>query len=575
MERGVVVKPRGQHSGQRRLGASGPVGEFAPEGERIPLPAGLSIVYEDDQIVVVDKPAGLLSCPLSDGREAGDQPANVFDILKRRYPGRGRGLERQRGVWIIHRLDAYASGLMVFAKTERAFEWLKAELRAKRVRRVYRAVVEGVIEPGPDGRAEGTIRSTLKEESPGKMRRTREGNEGQVAITHWRLVASGKGRSLVECRLETGRKNQIRVHMRQLGHPIVGDVKYGRADAEKAERAGHRLCLHAAELSFAHPVTGEVLHLRSRTPRLFERLLGRRIEVGPERESTPPAGSEPSPAAEAARPKPGPADSWEHVAEWYDRFIEERGSDHHERVILPGTVRLLQPRAGERVLDVACGQGVLCRRLAALGCRVLGVDSSATLIERARSAGPAECEYRVHDARDLASLDAGAFDAATCVMALMNIEPIEPVMRGVSASLREGGRFVAVILHPAFRSPGQTAWEWDDSPTRGTPPKGRRARTVRQYRRVDAYLSPASRRIVMNPGEAASGGRQIVTWTYHRPIQAYVQALVAAGLMIDALEEWASVRVSRPGPRAAEENRARREIPLFLALRAVKPRATD
>lgn len=571
-----MVKPRGQHTGQRRHGASGPAGEIAPEGERISLPGGLSIVYEDDQIVVVDKPAGLLSCPLSDGREARDQPANVFDILKRRYPGRGRGRERQRGVWIIHRLDAYASGLMVFAKTERAFEWLKAELRARRVRRVYRAVVEGEIEAGPDGRGEGTIRSTLKEESPGKMRRTREGDEGQVAITHWRLVASGKGRSLVECRLETGRKNQIRLHMRQLGHPIVGDVKYGRADAEKAERSRHRLCLHAAELSFAHPVTGEMLHLRSRTPRLFERLLGRPIpaEASPTERGTGRVNDAPG-LTSPSGPARGPADSWEHVAEWYDRLIEERGSDHHERVILPGTVRLLQPRAGERVLDVACGQGVLCRRLAALGCRVLGVDSSETLVERARSAGPAECEYRVHDARDLASLDAGVFDAATCVMALMNIEPIEPVMRGVSASLRAGGRFVAVILHPAFRSPGQTAWGWDESPARGTPEKGRHVRAVRQYRRVDAYLSPASRRIVMNPGEAASGGRQIVTWTYHRPIQAYVQALAAAGLVIDALEEWASVRVSRPGPRAAEENRARREIPLFLALRAVKPRATD
>jgi RluA family pseudouridine synthase len=576
----MVMRPERRHPGR---GASGGRRDAARSDERASEPPfPLEVVYEDDQIVVVDKPAGLLSSPLSDGRDSRDQPANVFDLLKRRYPGRGRGRERQRGVWIIHRLDAYASGLMVFAKTEPAFEWLKAELRARRIRRVYQALVEGVIEPGVGGVAQGTVRSVLKEESPGRMRRVREDDEGQVAITHWRLIASGKGRSLVECRLETGRKNQIRMHMRQLGHPIVGDVKYGRADPEHAERSGHRLCLHAAELSLAHPTTGEMLHLRSPTPRLFERLLGRKIPPAPSMtaEETGPATDLPDEPARAAKaraaahakhPSGQTRDSWEHVAEWYDRLIDERGSDHHERVILPGTVRLLEPRAGERVLDVACGQGVLCRRLSALGCTVLGVDASETLIERARSAGTPGCEYRVHDARDLAGLNAGAFDAATCVMALMNIDPIEPVMRGIAASLRPGGRFVAVILHPAFRAPGQTSWGWDEqSPPERTGKSGRR-RAVRQFRRVDAYLSPVSRRIVMNPGETAAGGRPIVTWTYHRPIQAYVQAMARAGLVIDAVEEWASVRVSRPGPRSAEENRARREIPLFLALRAFRP----
>lgn len=545
-----------------------PAGRRGPAGRGSGLPPALGNVFEDDEIVVVDKPAGLLSSPLTDGRDASDQPPNVFDILKRRYPGRGRGRDRERGVWIIHRLDAYASGLMVFAKTERAFEWLKSELKARRVRRVYLTVVEGEIERGPDGAAGGTIRSVLKEETPGRMRRVRDEDEGLPAVTHWRLIATGKGRSLVECRLDTGRKNQIRVHMRQIGHPIVGDVKYGYADPDDGGPGGGRLCLHAAELSFAHPVTGEVLDLRSRTPALFERLLGGEVRAAD------PAGSdrEDPPARPAPRPeRAGRRDdgSWEHVAEWYNQLIDERGSDHHERVILPGTVRMLEPRAGERVLDVACGQGVLCRGLAGLGCNVLGIDASASLIARApRVQG---CEYRVYDARDLEQLRLEPFDAATCVMALMNIEPLEPVMRGAAASLRAGGRFVCVILHPAFRAPGQTSWGWDEGAKAGDKHAGKRSHAaVAQYRRVDGYLSPASRKIVMNPGEVSSGGREVVTWTYHRPIEAYVRALANAGLLIDQLEEWPSPRLSQPGPRAAEENRARREIPLFLAIRAVK-----
>src|SRR6185295_19897167 len=96
---------------------------------------------------------------------------------------------------------------------------------------------------------------------------------------------------------------------------------------------------------------------------------------------------------------------------------------------------------------------------------------------------------------------------------------------------------------------------------RGTVPP-----TVKQYRRVDGYLSPGQAPIVMNPGGAAHGREAITTMTFHRPIQGYVNAFAKAGLLVDAMEEWPSLRISQPGPRAAEENRARREIPMFLAL---------
>jgi hypothetical protein len=110
-----------------------------------------------------------------------------------------------------------------------------------------------------------------------------------------------------------------------------------------------------------------------------------------------------------------------------------------------------------------------------------------------------------------------------------------------------------VITHPAFRAAGQTDWGWDE-----------KSRT--QYRRVDGYLSAGQKQIVMNPGR----GGDVTTITFHRPLQAYSQAMAKAGLLIERIEEWPSLRESTSGPRAVEENRARREIPLFLCVRCVK-----
>jgi len=159
------------------------------------------------------------------------------------------------------------------------------------------------------------------------------------------------------------------------------------------------------------------------------------------------------------------------------------------------------------------------------------------------------------------------FDAATCVMALMNIDRLDAVARGVGELLKPGGRFVAVILHPAFRSPGMTSWGWVEQPGSAS---GRGGMVRKQYRRVDAYLGESVRDVTMNPGAVARGEAAVVTQTHHRSIGAYVSALGAAGLLVDRLEEWASPRKSEAGPRAAEEDRARAEIPMFLAIRAVK-----
>jgi SAM-dependent methyltransferase len=242
-------------------------------------------------------------------------------------------------------------------------------------------------------------------------------------------------------------------------------------------------------------------------------------------------------------------------------------------------LRLLGPRAGERILDVGCGPGELVRTLAGMGVEAVGVDASPTLIEAAREraladeppAGGKPARFEVCDARELASLPerlgAGAFDAATCVLALMNMDPLEDVAAGVGSVLAPGGRFVAVVLHPAFRSPGMTSWGWAEQAGSAT---GRSPMVRRQYRRVDGYLGSQAREVVMNPGAVSRGEKPVTTVTHHRPLGAYVEALTKAGLLIEAMEEWASHRKSEAGPRAAEEDRARREIPMFLAIRAVK-----
>jgi ubiquinone/menaquinone biosynthesis C-methylase UbiE len=205
------------------------------------------------------------------------------------------------------------------------------------------------------------------------------------------------------------------------------------------------------------------------------------------------------------------------------------------------------------MIDVACGQGVICRVLASRGVEATGVDAAAELIAAARQRGPDTIHYEVADARKLFFLPAGAFDAAVCVLAIQNIHPLAPVFDGVARFLKPTGRFVMVMMHPCFRGPKETCWGWDET-------------SKTQYRRTDRYLLPRKSPIVTHPGSAPNE----YTWTFHRPIQAYVKAMRNAGLLIDAMEEWPSHKTSTSGPRAAAENLARKEIPMFLGIRGVK-----
>lgn len=535
----------------------------------------IRIIFEDSDILVVEKPIGMITAtPQPTGR------TTLFDLVKdhvRQKHG------RTARTWIVHRLDMEATGLLVFAKTETAFHVLKTELRARKMHRLYTAVVERPFTGGAE--SAGSIRRYLRERMDGSVESyaeqdlsrppdPRNPHDPKPATTHFRVESQNETHALLRIRLETGRKHQIRVHLADEGHPIVGDLKYGTG-----ANPMRRLALHATELGFTHPSTGQGVRFRSQTPDEFFRLVGADPAAVPQEELPEPVpavrphhdprdGDLPD-RARAEEPQetdsPPSEKGWDHVAEWYGEYQNSAQSDHFEDVILPGTIGLLRPRRDERFLDIACGEGTLCRRISQLGARSLGVDASPELIDLARRRGGGR--FEVADARDLSTLEptlnGDKAHAISCVMALMNIDPVTDVFKEVNRMLEPGGRFVGVILHPSFRSPGQTSWAWE----------GGRSHKGTQFRRVDGYLSPRAETIVMNPGEVSSGAAPVTTMTYHRPLQVYVQALAAAGLQIDAIEEWHSARRSSPGPRAAEENRARREIPLFMAIRAVKPRS--
>jgi ubiquinone/menaquinone biosynthesis C-methylase UbiE len=279
---------------------------------------------------------------------------------------------------------------------------------------------------------------------------------------------------------------------------------------------------------------------------------------GPGRPTAPGAPGRPSAPPPGRGPAGAPADTgWDDAAVWYDDLVGLFGSEYHREVVIPGVLRLLSPRPGERMLDIACGQGVFCRVLHTKGVRATGIDSAGEMIRLARQRSAADIQYLVADARDLSAqpLEPGSFQAAACVLAIQNIDPIVPVFESAARLLAPGGKLVLAMMHPCFRSPRATSWDWD---TRGL--------QVVQYRRVDRYLLPRKESITTHPGKDAAAH----TWTFHRPVQTYIKALARAGLLTDAFEEWPSHKVSDSGPRARAENTARQEIPMFLALRAVK-----
>lgn len=254
------------------------------------------------------------------------------------------------------------------------------------------------------------------------------------------------------------------------------------------------------------------------------------------------------------RPKQAHRTGWEHVSGWYSEYLKQPGTLQSE-VIFPGALRLLNPKDGGRYLDLACGEGSFTRLLSKHHrVRLVGLDAAPSLIRQAKAKAPKDAEYFVGDATDFARvLPVHEFDGMTCILAIQNIDPIDPVFRDAAGVLKPGAAFVIVMNHPCFRQPRQSGWGWDET-------------RKLQYRRVDKYLASYEVPIAAHPGSAP----EIKTFSYHRPLSAYAAALARHGFTIDALKEWTSPKISDSGPKARAENAARQEIPLFLALKAVK-----
>ena len=211
----------------------------------------IRIVFEDESVVVIDKPAGLLTM------------ATETERMKTAYAALRAYLNNKKPpekLFIVHRLDREASGLLVFAKTVEAKERLQDQFKDHSAGRRYVAVVEGRVKAD-----DFTIRSYLAENAAFRVYSTANRKIGKLAVTHVHVLKRSPKTTVVEVRLETGRKHQIRVHLAEHGHPIVGDKAYG-----SAFNPLRRMALHAAHLDFKHPVTGKLMTFDSRYPNTFE-----------------------------------------------------------------------------------------------------------------------------------------------------------------------------------------------------------------------------------------------------------------------------------------------------------------
>ena len=221
----------------------------------------LRIVFEDEHLLVLDKPAGLVVHPA-----AGNRDGTLVNALLHHCGGSLSGIGGVARPGIVHRIDKDTSGLLVVAKTDVAHEGLSRQFAAHSIDRRYLAIVSGVPKT-----TEGSVDAPLARSAANRKKiAIVESSRGKRAVTHWKRLTLLQDAALVECRLETGRTHQVRVHMASIGHPLLGDPVYGRSSRRHREvlkeLGFHRQALHAAELGFTHPVTKNRLSFSSGMP---------------------------------------------------------------------------------------------------------------------------------------------------------------------------------------------------------------------------------------------------------------------------------------------------------------------
>jgi 23S rRNA pseudouridine1911/1915/1917 synthase len=216
--------------------------------------SGLKILFEDEDLIVINKEAGLLS--IASEKEKSETAYHfLMEHIRRKHP--------KNRIFVVHRLDRDTSGVMMYAKSKEVQQSLQNSWKETVQDRRYVALVEGAVQ-----KPEGTITSWLTESKTLKMYSSPTPNGGQKAITHYKVLHKNKNYSLLEVQLETGRKNQIRVHMQELGHSIVGDKKYG-----SSQNPIGRMGLHALGITFQHPTTGQLMNFETDIPGKFLRMV--------------------------------------------------------------------------------------------------------------------------------------------------------------------------------------------------------------------------------------------------------------------------------------------------------------
>lgn len=250
--------------------------------------------------------------------------------------------------------------------------------------------------------------------------------------------------------------------------------------------------------------------------------------------------------------KKSKATSWGGVAHWYDTLLADSDT-YQAKVILPNILRAMAIKKGEKILDLACGQGFFTRAFFQEGGDATGVDLGKQLILIAKKESPKEIKYFPHSAEDLSLFEDNSFEKIAIVLAIQNIEAPHKVFKECARVLVPEGKLFIVLNHPAFRVPKASAWGYDEE-------------TKTQYRRIDSYMSESKVEIEMNPSKRDSK----TTLSFHRPLQYYFKTLANSGFVVARLEEWLSHRESELGPRKKAEDRARKEIPMFLFLEVLK-----
>jgi ubiquinone/menaquinone biosynthesis C-methylase UbiE len=245
--------------------------------------------------------------------------------------------------------------------------------------------------------------------------------------------------------------------------------------------------------------------------------------------------------------------SWQNVSEWYDKAVGKDGHYYHQQVILPKSLLLLNLKKDSSLLDLACGQGVLARRISE-EVYYVGLDIAPNLISQAKHLDKNKKHfYFVTDISKELPIEKNDFTHASIILALQNIKSPAEVIKNVHRHLKKNGQLLVVINHPYLRIPRQSRWGIDEQ-------------NKIQYRRIDRYMTHLAIPITTHPGH---GEKSEITWSYHVPFSEYAEMLSEHGFVIEKLEEWISDKHS-VGDKAKMENRARKEFPLFMALLARK-----